>query len=151
VVAVSLGCPGEIHLFPPATPPNPKVATCPPCPVGDPLPPFAAFAVGDITNKDSVNLGTMAAGGNINLAAYSINSHTPFNGTCETALVAGGSIFYVNGQVRGNVYAGATASLIDVTLPTGCEPAQNVGRDTVVNFDAAAKNLLVQPCQCSLF
>jgi hypothetical protein len=135
-------CAGEIHPFPPITPPCP-ITPCPPCPTVGPLPPFTAFAIGDLTSKGSDDLGTMAAGGNINLVDYSINLQDPFNGTCEIALVAGGSISYLNGQVRGSVYAGASSNLTDVTQPTGCVNGHNVGKDTIVNFDAAAKNLQV--------
>ena len=140
---------GEIHPFPPITPPCP-VTPCPPCPTIAPLPDFSAFAIADINSKNADDLGHMAAGGDITLDAYSIGMGMPINGSCPYALVAGGKISYTSGEVIGNIAAGGAASVSDVAVPNGCAITQNVGRNSIVDFDVAAANMKVRWCAVGL-
>jgi len=130
---------GEIHPFPPITPPCPN-PPCPPCPTIAPLAPFTAFAIADINSQNSDDIGYMAAGGNINLASYSIGGNATFD-VCPIALLSGGSITYTNGGVNGNIVAGTTATLTHVTLPPTCSVTRGAGRNAVINFDQVAASL----------
>jgi choice-of-anchor A domain-containing protein len=121
--------------MPPLTPPC-QIIPCPPCPTVAPLPPFTAFAVQNISIENSIDVGTMAAGGNITLFDYSMG--VQFNGSCPNALLAGGEINFLNGFVRGNIVAGGDTNLTYVSEATGCSVKSNVGRNNVYDFDGAA-------------
>lgn len=142
----SLSGNGEIHYFPPITPPCP-ITPCPPCPTIAPFPPYSAFAINTIISENSDDLGTMAGGGDVTLQSYSINLGTKLNGTCPVVLVVGGDLKYTYGGVNGGVVVGGTGTLTDVGE---CSFTQHAGRNAVVDFDVAAANLKVWCCGVSV-
>ncbi len=83
----------------------------------------------------------MAAGGKMQLTSYSVGGDLPVNGSCPTAVIAGSSLTFTDGQAMGNIVAGGIANVTYVSQPPGCNVTS--GDTAAFDFAGAAANLKV--------